>query len=156
VVITKSTVPVGIRDEVERILREANPVADVEVVSNPEFLREAAAIRDFKPGLVAQTNGALLGIGDAAVSGFSGTLPPDPARPVSAGRSAVDLAVFDAGVIVGVTETNADSSSGTEPPRGGGGPRRDQLRHGLGRANDGGAACKSRAKRRGGACGGGG
>jgi len=49
VVITKSTVPVGIRDEVERILREANPAADVEVVSNPEFLREGAAIRDFKP-----------------------------------------------------------------------------------------------------------
>ncbi|HRN88612.1 UDP-glucose/GDP-mannose dehydrogenase family protein [Hyphomicrobium sp.] len=48
VVITKSTVPVGTGDEVERIIREANPNADVAVVSNPEFLREGAAIEDFK------------------------------------------------------------------------------------------------------------
>ena len=48
VVITKSTVPVGTGDEVERIIREARPAADVAVVSNPEFLREGAAIRDFK------------------------------------------------------------------------------------------------------------
>jgi UDPglucose 6-dehydrogenase len=47
-VITKSTVPVGTGDEVERIIREARPDADVCVVSNPEFLREGAAIRDFK------------------------------------------------------------------------------------------------------------
>jgi UDPglucose 6-dehydrogenase len=48
VVVTKSTVPVGTGDEVERIIREANPQADVAVASNPEFLREGAAIRDFK------------------------------------------------------------------------------------------------------------
>ena len=48
VVITKSTVPVGTGDEVERIIREVNPNADFAVVSNPEFLREGAAIRDFK------------------------------------------------------------------------------------------------------------
>src|SRR5882757_10042299 len=48
VVVTKSTVPVGTGDEVERIIREARPEADVAVVSNPEFLREGAAIRDFK------------------------------------------------------------------------------------------------------------
>ncbi len=48
VVITKSTVPVGTGDEVERIIRAARPDADVAVVSNPEFLREGAAIRDFK------------------------------------------------------------------------------------------------------------
>ena len=48
IVVTKSTVPVGTRDEVERLIREANPNADVAVVSNPEFLREGAAIRDFK------------------------------------------------------------------------------------------------------------
>jgi UDPglucose 6-dehydrogenase len=48
VVITKSTVPVGTGDEVERIIREARPDAEVSVVSNPEFLREGAAIRDFK------------------------------------------------------------------------------------------------------------
>ena len=48
VVITKSTVPVGTGDEVERILRETNPKATFAVVSNPEFLREGAAIRDFK------------------------------------------------------------------------------------------------------------
>jgi UDPglucose 6-dehydrogenase len=47
-VITKSTVPVGTGDEVERIISETNPQADVVVASNPEFLREGAAIRDFK------------------------------------------------------------------------------------------------------------
>src|SRR5471030_740604 len=48
VVITKSTVPVGTGDEVERLIHETNPSADVVVASNPEFLREGAAIRDFK------------------------------------------------------------------------------------------------------------
>ncbi|MEJ0092659.1 MAG: UDP-glucose/GDP-mannose dehydrogenase family protein [Methylocella sp.] len=48
VVVTKSTVPVGTGDEVERIIREARPDADFGVVSNPEFLREGAAIDDFK------------------------------------------------------------------------------------------------------------
>ncbi len=48
VIVTKSTVPVGTGDEVERIIRETNPQADVAVVSNPEFLREGAAIEDFK------------------------------------------------------------------------------------------------------------
>ncbi len=48
VVITKSTVPVGTGDEVERIIRETHPKAEFAVVSNPEFLREGAAIQDFK------------------------------------------------------------------------------------------------------------
>ena len=48
VVVNKSTVPVGTGDEVERILREAAPEAQIAVVSNPEFLREGAAIHDFK------------------------------------------------------------------------------------------------------------
>lgn len=48
VVVTKSTVPVGTGDEVERIIRETNPAAKFAVASNPEFLREGAAIEDFK------------------------------------------------------------------------------------------------------------
>ena len=48
VIVTKSTVPVGAGDEVERIVRETNPQADFAVVSNPEFLREGSAIGDFK------------------------------------------------------------------------------------------------------------
>jgi UDPglucose 6-dehydrogenase len=48
VVVTKSTVPVGTGDEVEAIIRKARPEAEFVVVSNPEFLREGAAIEDFK------------------------------------------------------------------------------------------------------------
>ena len=48
VVVTKSTVPVGTGDDVERIIRAENPEADFAVVSNPEFLREGSAIDDFK------------------------------------------------------------------------------------------------------------
>ena len=48
VVVTKSTVPVGTGDEVERILRDGTSGALVQVVSNPEFLREGIAIEDFR------------------------------------------------------------------------------------------------------------
>jgi UDPglucose 6-dehydrogenase len=48
IVVTKSTVPVGTGDEVEAIIRSTRPEADFAVVSNPEFLREGAAISDFK------------------------------------------------------------------------------------------------------------
>jgi len=46
-IITKSTVPVGTGDEIERVMRQTRADADFAVVSNPEFLREGAAIRDF-------------------------------------------------------------------------------------------------------------
>jgi UDPglucose 6-dehydrogenase len=53
VVVTKSTVPVGTGREVARIIREAQPSAEFDVASNPEFLREGAAIEDFmKPDRV--------------------------------------------------------------------------------------------------------
>ncbi len=47
VIVTKSTVPVGTNREVERVIRTENPDADFDVSSNPEFLREGAAIEDF-------------------------------------------------------------------------------------------------------------
>jgi UDPglucose 6-dehydrogenase len=59
VVVTKSTVPVGTGDEIEAIIRKAQPQADVAVVSNPEFLREGAAIDDFK-----RPNRVVVGIED--------------------------------------------------------------------------------------------
>ena len=60
VVVTKSTVPVGTGDEVERILRDVAPHIDAQVVSNPEFLREGAAIDDFK-----RPDRIVVGCGDA-------------------------------------------------------------------------------------------
>lgn len=48
IIVMKSTVPVGTGDEVEAIIRKANPAARFAVVSNPEFLREGSAIRDFQ------------------------------------------------------------------------------------------------------------
>jgi UDPglucose 6-dehydrogenase len=48
VIVIKSTVPVGTNDEVDGIIRKLRPDADFTVVSNPEFLREGAAIEDFK------------------------------------------------------------------------------------------------------------
>ena len=53
VVVTKSTVPVGTNRQVKQTIAKANPAADFDVASNPEFLREGAAIEDFmKPDRV--------------------------------------------------------------------------------------------------------
>lgn len=64
VVVTKSTVPVGTGDAVERIIQEVRPDADVAVVSNPEFLREGAAIGDFK-----RPDRVVIGTGDVRAQG---------------------------------------------------------------------------------------
>ena len=48
VIATKSTVPVGTGDEVERVVRKSRPDLELAVASNPEFLREGSAIEDFK------------------------------------------------------------------------------------------------------------
>ena len=60
VVVTKSTVPVGTGDEIERIIREAAPAKAFAIVSNPEFLREGSAIDDFK-----RPDRIVVGTGDA-------------------------------------------------------------------------------------------
>jgi UDPglucose 6-dehydrogenase len=60
VIVTKSTVPVGTGDEIERIVRDARPDVALAVASNPEFLREGAAIEDFK-----RPNRIVIGANDA-------------------------------------------------------------------------------------------
>ncbi|PJB72007.1 MAG: UDP-glucose 6-dehydrogenase [Alphaproteobacteria bacterium CG_4_9_14_3_um_filter_47_13] len=47
VIVTKSTVPVGTAQEIEKVIRDARPNGDFDVASNPEFLREGAAVNDF-------------------------------------------------------------------------------------------------------------
>jgi len=64
VVVTKSTVPVGTGDEVERIIREARPDLAFSVASNPEFLREGAAIEDFK-----RPDRVVIGVNDEHAAG---------------------------------------------------------------------------------------
>src|SRR5690606_14167858 len=64
VVVTKSTVPVGTGDEVERIIREERPDLSFSVASNPEFLREGAAIEDFK-----RPDRVVIGVNDEHAAG---------------------------------------------------------------------------------------
>ena len=87
VVVTKSTVPVGTGDEVERIIREARPDAKFAVVSNPEFLREGAAIQDFKhpDRIVVGTDDERAARGDGrALSAALSQPRADPRSPTGA------------------------------------------------------------------------
>jgi UDPglucose 6-dehydrogenase len=77
VVVTKSTVPVGTGDEVERLIREANPSADVEIASNPEFLREGAV----DPRLQISRSHRDRNLGRARAQSARRYLSPAVARP---------------------------------------------------------------------------
>ena len=84
VVITKSTVPVGTGDAVERVLRDANPDADFSVVSNPEFLREGAAIQDFK-----RPDRIVVGVDDDANTARARNVMTELYRPVFLNQSPI-------------------------------------------------------------------
>src|SRR5208337_4432039 len=74
VVIVKSTVPIGSGDEVEAILASRLPQERFAVVSNPEFLREGAAIEDFK-----HPDRVVVGVEDERARGHAGDLSADRA-----------------------------------------------------------------------------
>jgi UDPglucose 6-dehydrogenase len=79
VIVTKSTVPVGTGDEVERIIAAVAPDSGAKVVSNPEFLREGAAIADFK-----RPDRVVVGTEDEAAQ----AIMRDIYRPLSLNQSA--------------------------------------------------------------------
>ncbi|WDR06033.1 UDP-glucose/GDP-mannose dehydrogenase family protein [Devosia rhodophyticola] len=95
VVITKSTVPVGTGDEVEQMMRRANPAADFVVVSNPEFLRQGNAIKDF-----AYPDRIIVGIDDAqakpVIEQLYAPISEDGNRLVFTGRRSAELTKYAA------------------------------------------------------------
>lgn len=82
VVVTKSTVPVGTGDEVEAIIRRVNPNADFAVVSNPEFLREGAAIGDFK-----RPDRVVIGVNDGETAPRAKEVMSELYRPLNLNES---------------------------------------------------------------------
>ncbi len=82
VVVTKSTVPVGTGDEVEAIIRRVNPNADFAVVSNPEFLREGAAIGDFK-----RPDRVVIGVNDGETAPRAREVMSELYRPLNLNES---------------------------------------------------------------------
>jgi UDPglucose 6-dehydrogenase len=82
VVVTTSTVPVGTCDEVERMIREARPDLSFAVASNPEFLREGAAIEDFK-----RPDRIIIGIGIGIENEYARGVITDIYRPRCAGHA---------------------------------------------------------------------
>jgi UDPglucose 6-dehydrogenase len=77
VVVTKSTVPVGTGDEIERILREESPNAQMQVVSNPEIMLEDAAIHDFKhpdPIVIGTNDARAREVPNGLVRGWASTI----------------------------------------------------------------------------------
>jgi hypothetical protein len=90
VVVTKSTVPVGTGHEVERIIAETNPGADVAVVSDAESLREGAAIQDFRAKNTLRDADAAL-VEAAFVSQMAELAGPGRAELMAALRASVEL-----------------------------------------------------------------
>ncbi|MBI2719248.1 MAG: UDP-glucose/GDP-mannose dehydrogenase family protein [Rhizobiales bacterium] len=104
VIVTKSTVPVGTSDDIERVIREENPAADIAVVSNPEFLREGSAISDFR-----HPDRIVVGFSDeragAVMTDIYRPLTRDRALLLSTGRRAAELIKYAANAFLALKIT---------------------------------------------------
>ncbi len=104
VIVSKSTVPLGTGDEIERIMRAENPRADFTVVSNPEFLREGSAISDFK-----HPDRIVIGCSDerarAVMAAVYDPLALSPAKVLHTSRRTAELIKYAANAFLAVKIT---------------------------------------------------